>query len=245
MEEQLNKVKVRALFFFVFEENQNFVFCGQRSQTQGWDSSPALNVSPMWREPYTLKQLTQGQPQGQKSPQCLLTWPIRCHGPALTKPVGFSKVLPCGDHNEPMINFPFSCRESLGGGFEAGMEGLAISESCLSSCGFTFKKDELCAISRGELVPVRQYQAELASYTLPGLLAKATHLIKVSLTLSICLHARPSTLHPSPLFPQYFIFISTVILIRTYIHHAFLHLFLKCPIYPKDGKHPGTGWGFA
>lgn len=62
MDEQLNKAKVRVLFFFVFEENQNSVFCGQRSQTQGWDSSPALNASPVWREPYTLKQLTQGQP---------------------------------------------------------------------------------------------------------------------------------------------------------------------------------------
>lgn len=37
-EEELNKVKVCVMFFFVFQENQKFMLCGRRSPSQGWDS---------------------------------------------------------------------------------------------------------------------------------------------------------------------------------------------------------------
>lgn len=35
MEEKLNRVKVRVWIVFIFEENQNFVLCGQSKQNSG------------------------------------------------------------------------------------------------------------------------------------------------------------------------------------------------------------------
>lgn len=79
MEEKLNQVKVHVLIVFMFEENQNFVLCGQSKQNLGLGCKSCSEYSKSTVEgTHTFKQLTQGQ----HTPQRLLIWPICCHGPA-------------------------------------------------------------------------------------------------------------------------------------------------------------------
>lgn len=118
------------------------MLCGHRNQTRDWDSKvsyvpqqihPALNGVQPWREPNTLTTADAGPSLGPaNTPTSANMALFCCHGLVLTRPMGFSKLLPYGGYNELMINFPFSFCESLGAGFETGIEGLAISGSCLS-----------------------------------------------------------------------------------------------------------------
>lgn len=75
MEEKLNQVKVRVWIVFIFEENQNFVLCGQSKQNSGLGFKSCSKYSKSTVEgTHTFKQLTQGR----NTLQRLLIWPIRC-----------------------------------------------------------------------------------------------------------------------------------------------------------------------
>lgn len=84
---------------------------GHRSHTQDLDSQ----VSP---DPQQKHPAPNGGPtmEGTKHPHNILRaskytnickYTIRCHGSVLTRPMGFSTLLPCGGHNELNDQFPF------------------------------------------------------------------------------------------------------------------------------------------
>ena len=128
-----------VLMFFIFEENQNFVLCGQSKQNTGLGCKSCSEYSKSTMEGTT--RLQTAHPGPEHSPASAHP-PICCHGPALrVLAPGFLEVpLPWGP-SRANDQFPFQLRESLGAGFETRV-GLAISGSCLSSWGSTFEKAE-------------------------------------------------------------------------------------------------------
>lgn len=138
MEEKLNQVKVRVLMFFIFEENQNFVFCGQSKQNTGLGFKSCSEYSKSTMEGTTRLQTADPGPEHNPASAHLahlLSWTC-----SQLAPVFLEVALPWGP-SRANDQFPFQLHESPGAGFETRV-GLAISGSCLSSWGSTFEKAE-------------------------------------------------------------------------------------------------------
>lgn len=93
MEEKLNQVKVHVLIVFIFEENQNFVLCGQSKQNSGLGCKSCSEYSKSTVEgTHTFKQLTPGPAHTPASGLAhLLSWTCCSH-----LAPGFLEVPPLG-----------------------------------------------------------------------------------------------------------------------------------------------------